>query len=151
MRPILRENFQTIKTCVLPHNWTNNNCESANHQIKQSVDWKSQSLVNLVNSLYDLVRAQYKDLERALAGVGDFEVVQSMHKFQVGRLTWTNMPNDQRHKLFTRFMRATVTNSSVSVSSDNQLGVPVATAGGKKPGQRKRKRMAKTTTKTCKK
>ncbi|XP_053376475.1 uncharacterized protein LOC128547528 [Mercenaria mercenaria] len=34
--------------------WTNNNCESMNHVLKQAIDWKSQPLTDLVDILHTL-------------------------------------------------------------------------------------------------
>lgn len=57
IKPILRSNLTTSQKsgrCV-PLSWTNNNCESVNHQLKQVMNWKSQQLLDLVDKLYDTV------------------------------------------------------------------------------------------------
>ena len=152
VQPILRENFETCKWSTLPMSWTNNNCESANHQLKQAVNWKSQSLIDLVDTLHKFVQGQYKELERALVGVGNFDLAQSMRKFKIDRQIWINMNNEKRKNRFDRFLRSIVTLSpGMQVSSDGCLSVPTSAAGGEKPGQRKRKRTAKTTTITSNK
>ena len=59
---------------AVEENWTNNNCESANHMLKLEVDWKPQPLVELVERFYSLIRAQYKDLQTATIGAGTFKL-----------------------------------------------------------------------------
>ena len=45
--------------------WTNNNCVSVNHVIKQYTQWWPQQLPDLVDKLRDLVRGQYTEADRA--------------------------------------------------------------------------------------
>ena len=42
--------------------WTNNNCESLNHVMKNSLDWKVVKVSYLIQELEKLVNNQYKDL-----------------------------------------------------------------------------------------
>ena len=37
---------------LIDDNWTNNNCESINHVLKQLMDWKSQSLTTLMSLIH---------------------------------------------------------------------------------------------------
>ena len=43
--------------------WTNNNCESVNHVIKQYTQLRPQHLPDLINKLRDLVRGQYTEAD----------------------------------------------------------------------------------------
>jgi len=54
------------------HQWTNNNCESANHVLKMQLDWKPARITDLVEHLRDVVRLQYNELRRALCGLVEF-------------------------------------------------------------------------------
>lgn len=63
--------------------WTNNNCESINHILKQAVDWKSKPLVQLVETLQNLVKGQFQDLRSALIGPGEYRLAESHKQFQV--------------------------------------------------------------------
>ena len=47
--------------------WTNNNCESLNHVLKQTIDWKSQPLMNLIESVKERLESQFKELRRSIA------------------------------------------------------------------------------------
>ena len=54
--------------------WTNNNCESMNHRFKISTDWKPQRLLELVNTIHDIVRLHFADLKRTLFGQEHYEL-----------------------------------------------------------------------------
>ena len=60
-------------------NWTNNNCESMNHVLKQAVNWKPQPLLKLVGLklvvLKGLVQTQNSDVTWALFDLGPGYVV----------------------------------------------------------------------------
>jgi len=43
--------------------WMNNECESANHQLKMIVDWKSEFLTLLIDALHKEVQSQYASVE----------------------------------------------------------------------------------------
>ena len=68
--------------------WTNNNCESLNHVLKQSIDWKSQTVVDLVFTLYNLVKGQFADLKRSLEGTCEFRLADSQEHFRMTNQTW---------------------------------------------------------------
>ena len=54
------------------HGWTNNACESLNHILKLSVQWRPHKLPDLIEKLHKVVDAQYVEADRALLGYGDF-------------------------------------------------------------------------------
>ncbi len=56
-------------------NWTSNPPESANNMVKYAIDWEPQSVYNLIITLYELVKSQYKEIVRAIQGIGDLAVV----------------------------------------------------------------------------
>ena len=63
--------------------WTNNNCESLNHVLKQTIDWKSQPLMDLIESVKDCMESQFKELRRSIMGIGLFRLVESHEQFLV--------------------------------------------------------------------
>jgi len=113
--PLMRQNVMSGNSC-----WTNNNCESINHVLKQAVNWRPQHLPVLIDTLRQLVESQYTEADRAMCGVGDFVLRGSF----------------VRHRL-----------TDVSTASDGGITVPNTRGGGKKPHQRKRKRAEKTSSK----
>jgi len=58
--------------------WTNNNCESINHVIKEYVQWRPQQLPDLIQKLRELVTCQYVEADRAICGHGDLMLVPAL-------------------------------------------------------------------------
>ena len=69
------------------HQWSNNNCESANHVLKMALDWKPARLTELVDHLRDIVRLQYADLQWSLCGLGDFQITPSFARHIVTQVS----------------------------------------------------------------
>ena len=86
--------------------WTNNNCESFNHILKTLVNWRPQGLVDLVLKLEEYVTSQTKELERSLAGVGEFVLCDEYRRFAVPIDVWCNKDAATRQCHFRRLMRS---------------------------------------------
>ena len=84
-----------------------------------------------------------------MAGVGDLELTPAFKKYEVDIDVWSSWSKDQRDKHFKKFMRKLwFKEKSTVLSSDGLLSFKgPGTMGGKKPHQRRRRRMAKTTSK----
>ena len=80
--PLLRSNFATSTSSPSTAS-LDNNCESMNAILKHGTDWKSLPLPDLVLKLHDVVRAQYQDVRRALAGQGDYVLCPQFAKFDI--------------------------------------------------------------------
>ena len=87
--------LQTIKTKVnnprwhndLIKKWTKNSCESVNHLLKQTVDWKKLPLPELVKRLHDLVKGQYKRIRNALFSTREFRLTETTPGLKLPKLT----------------------------------------------------------------
>ena len=147
--PLIHENVNKPKRNKdVVKNWTNNNCESANHLLKLQVNWKPQTLMNLVDHLYSIVKSQYKDLQRATFGLGNFKLAEDyLHHF-VNPSIWAMKSAAEKQSLFHKFLKDSKSGlaTKFTLSTDGEKIVKTPKNGGKKPGQRKRKRTAKTTT-----
>ena len=73
-----------LNSVVKPHSqdglnptWTNNNAECMNHVLKQSVDWKKKSLLQLIKVLERLLFLQDSHMTGVLFGCGDFALAKS--------------------------------------------------------------------------
>jgi len=64
-----------LRDNVVTRRWTNNNCKSINHVIKQYTQWRPQQLPDLINKLRDLVHGQYTEADRALCGRRDLQLL----------------------------------------------------------------------------
>ena len=77
---------EPVRDGLIPKNWTNNNCESMNHFLKQSVNWRSRPLMELVDLVQDIVVGQFEKLRSALVvGTGEFEMANSHKQFQTSK------------------------------------------------------------------
>ena len=131
--------------------WTNNNCESVNHVLKQAIEWKSKPLLDFILYVNGLVDAQFKDLKRALVSTGQFRLADSHRQFAISKSVWANKTDDERNRLFRRFRAFEQKNARFVTSTDGQSEVVVPRTKGQKIGQRKRKRTERTVTVPMKK
>ena len=131
--------------------WTNNNCESMNHILKLSCDWKPQRLPELIRRLESVVRGQMQEVRRALHGQGEFVLAPAYAKLGMSDMLWKQLSDQEKLEqvalLYTKRPKASRTNEDIVVSNDGKLKVPCGQRLAKKPGQRKRPRNAKTTSK----
>jgi len=123
--------------------WTNNNYESINHVLKQTVQWRSNQLPDLIDKLRTLGDGQYADANRALCGHGDYVLRQEWAKHRVTVDYWSTMSTAQRRKTVEACFR--LPGVSTATSSDVSITVPTTPGGGKKPHQQKRSKMDRTT------
>ena len=146
---ILRANYLSARAINSKHisaNWTNNNSESLNHVLKQKVKWKKCSLPELILKLQELVRSQYNKITRTLVGFGSYELAPEFRQFKLTPESWISKTRKQQSLHLQRFLSyPKPICSSVETSTDGTRKAFAPKHGGKKPGQRKRYRNAKTT------
>ena len=86
-------------------------------------------------------------MERSIIQTGNYKLVPEYSKFEIPGDLWAGRDLQVKRRHIARFMRTTKSHSEkASTSSDRKTTVLRATNGGKKPGQVKRKRAARTTT-----
>ena len=88
--------------------WTNNNCESVNHVIKQYTQWRPQQMLDLINKLRDLVHGQHTEADHVLCGRRDLQLLPAYAKHHVTVETWKSMSAAQRQKASDACFRQTV-------------------------------------------
>ncbi|XP_013400898.1 uncharacterized protein LOC106166782 [Lingula anatina] len=143
INPLIRQNVQTIIDRPEVHSgWTNNNAESVNHMLKMKVQWSLQDIPTLINSLHQLVQAQYVDVERALIGRGQFKLDAKFANYAVERSIWNDKTADSRTRHIMKFLREPKFHKHMA--SYDGLSVLTSAAKGRKPSQTKRRRAAKT-------
>jgi len=69
----------------LCNKWMNNNCESINHILKQTVDWKSKGLTKFAQLTHTIVIGQFEEVKWAQLGIGKFRIVPSHGRFKVSK------------------------------------------------------------------
>ena len=142
---------EPVQKRLVSAGWTNNNSESINHVLKLSVDWKSRSLMSLIENLKILVTGQPKELRSALISTGEFRLADTHSHFQISKQEWTKLTDAQRNNRFKKFQSYVITDKKLTISTDRMTEVVAPKTHGKKPGQRKRKINARTNTITNKK
>ena len=97
--PMIHMNLETKILTELPMTnrpWTNNNCESMNHVLKQATEWKSRCMLDLILILHNVVRSQQEDLKRALIGMGNYQLAKGYEKFELQPFVWDNKSPEQK-------------------------------------------------------
>ena len=130
--PVFAEYFNSkLKTRMLKHVirpntrlWTNNNCERMNHRFKISTDWKPQRLLELVNTIHDIVRLHFADLKKALSRQGSSELECAFQHLYVPHTVWTSKTATEKENIFARFLKNRNVNTKMVQSSDGKLTVP---------------------------
>ncbi len=146
---MLVENWTTQENEKCGHllNWTNNNCESMNNIFKNITNRRHLKLPEIVLQLGKLIQFQYKQLQRAILGEGEFMLHESYKKFYCPIEKWCKMTQESRERHFKNFLNFTpgIIGKNLITSRDGMCTVVQPKNGGKKPGQRKRKASDRTT------
>lgn len=133
----LKENLKTevnepVRKTMISREWTNNNCESINHVLKQAIDWKSKPLLELVGVLQDLTNGQYKDLRAALLGTGEFRLADGYRHFQITKTEWVSKTAEQKNKVYQKFRKYVPSDGKVVQSTDGSSEIVTPKTHGKK-------------------
>ncbi|XP_052778803.1 uncharacterized protein LOC128216276 [Mya arenaria] len=149
LEPILKTKVNhPVRHDLIGANWTNNNCESINHVLKQLIDWKSKSLTDLIDAIHRLVRGQFAELRSAIIGTGEFRLAPTHEKFKLTKTDWVTMTLEQRSRHFSKYRNYLFTNPRLLTSTNGQVTIVAPKTLGRKPGQRRRKVNERTTTLT---
>ena len=96
---MMRMNLETKILTDLPMTnrpWTNNNCESMDHVLKQATEWESRCMLDLILILHNVVRSQQDDLKRTLIGMGNYQLAKGYEKFELQPFVWDNKSPEQK-------------------------------------------------------
>ena len=112
----------------LRRRWNNNACESINHVLKLSVNWRPRRLPDLVEFLHKVVEMQMADLRRALHSQGNFRVTPPFGNFVIDNSVWQSMSAEDKDAHVASFVayrpRQAATSTTVT-STNGVLTVPV--------------------------
>ena len=149
---LLVENIcKPLQKNVISELWTNNNSESINNRLKQSVAWKAQKLPDLIDKISTVSSIQFLDLRRSLVDKGNFEIYGKMKRYKVNLNIWQEKTNKEKTHIFETFLKkikSTASENRMKASDDN-FCIPRTAAVAKKPNQRKRPRAEKAGKKLC--
>lgn len=128
----------------VPHNWTSNNSESANHILKVAVEWKQRSMPDFISRLYDIVISEEEEILRAIRGTGNFKFHEDFqhHRFDIDR--WEQCDEEKRQRLLERsWSDKGRLKPGISISTDGTQKILQTPSAGRKPNQNKRKKSRK--------
>ena len=133
----------------VPLNWKNNSCESMNHILKLTCNWKPQKLLDLINKIYQIVQSQYSDVRRALYENGNYQLSNKFVKYRLSYMDWKSKTSEEKETIFKKFMKVCdfekkENDKSYIFSTDGEVKIPKTPTTARKPGQRKRIRNDKT-------
>ena len=109
MTPLLVENataFDRTGLQVQCSLWTNNNCESLHHCLRQALSRHSVKLVELVQKIHTIIRMQYRELQRANCEIGEFVLVDEYKRFAVPSV-WYSYSEERRKSHLKKFSGTT--------------------------------------------
>jgi hypothetical protein len=120
--------------------WTNNACESINHLLKLSIDWRPRRLQELVDCLYKVVVVHMSDLRRALYSHGNYTVTEPFKRFLVAHTAWQAKTSEEKDAHFAAFLafKPRAKHPKTVTSANGVLTLPASPRIATKPGQRKR-------------
>ena len=129
--------------------WTNNNCESLNHVMKNFLDWKVVKVSYLIQELEKLVNNQYKDLFRSFSGEGSYHLTNAFADFKVPKNLWDNLPEKKQIKHLNKALQECYKQKGGNIqktilSSDKKFEMPLMPTIAQKIGQRKRIKSSRT-------
>lgn len=121
--------------------WTNNNCESLNHILKLTIDWKPQKLPELIEKICNVSTLQMLDLRRALHGEGNYIISSNLDKYLVPKEVWDQKTKDEKRDYLWCFISRKPYNENTKMYDKNKIfSIPKTFGIAKKPYQRKRPR-----------
>ena len=102
-----------------PSPYYTNSVESMNSLLKLRTNFKKQEITSFISKLKELVDDQFAEVDRAVAGMGDYEVSNEYPKFRVTSAKWFTMTQDQRQRVLKRFQSVLPLNHSSEGNSHN--------------------------------
>jgi hypothetical protein len=132
--------IEPVRLGRIQPNWTNNNCESANHILKSATQWKLFDLVKFVHKLYDIVVGEQEERCKAIRDMGNFRLSDRYVHNLIDVDRWAALQEDQREKKTNRFLMDYGRSKPNEVTSADDTRTAIKTpSAGRKPNQRKRK------------
>ena len=86
-----------------PSPFYTNAVEYINSLLRLCTDYKKQEFTTFVIKLKELVETQFSEVDRAIAGVGEYEVAKEYPNFQYSAARWCAMSKEQRKRVLNQF------------------------------------------------
>ena len=150
--PLIKEHvIKPFRQNKVPHNWTSNNAESANHILKTHTQWKLNGMPEFVEQWTGIVVGERKERERAIRNMGNFKLASTHIHHDIPITTWASLPNDKQDAKLRRLRADPGKTTNTTTSTTNGLRTVMNTpSAGKKLNQVKRKRAERSRTPSTK-
>ena len=109
-----------------------------NHPFKLATDWKPQHLPELINTIHGIVKVHFAYLQRALYGMGNFELHEHFKHHYMQYYLYSSKTFNEKGQLFNRLLADRHLSIHKVISSDGTLVIPAVGKLAKKPGQKHR-------------
>ena len=97
-----------------------NAVESINSLLKLQTDHRKQELPIFIERLKNAMETQFMEVDRAIAGLGDYQVLDGYRSFQFSAAKWCQLNVDQRKRVLSKFKAFRPLSSSCCNGGDLQ-------------------------------
>jgi len=99
LKPLLDKYvFLPLQNGTVTEQWTNNNSESMNNRLKQSLDWKPHKMPDLITKINEISAFQINDLRRAIHGNGNYILEDTLQQHRVPPDVWVKMSQSEKKR-----------------------------------------------------
>ena len=105
-KTMLKSVRQSAGLGLPPSPYYTNAVESMNSLLKLRTNHKKQDLTMFITKMKELIESQFIDVDRAIAGVGDYEVASEYPNFQFDPSRWCALSEKQRKRVLQQFTSA---------------------------------------------
>ena len=106
-----------------------NNVESQNNVIKHQTQYKAKELPEFVATIQTMIANQKEEIVRAIAGIGEYQIVEKYQHLQVEARKFCQMIENQKQKHVNAFFSAPLAGCCREVvTSDNLQSLPETSA-----------------------
>ena len=85
--------------------------------LKVLLNWQPRKIDELIDKLYELDKLQMVDIRRSLCGSGNYIMSNTYSKTKVTKLQWNSKSEEDKNKLFQKFLSTGMSTVPVSVIS----------------------------------
>ena len=89
-----------------PDSFYTNDVEAQNAVIKHQTQYKAQELPTFVETVKKMINRQKKEIEKAVAGLGEYQFSEEYKSFEVPARKFVQMTNKQKEKHLKSFLNA---------------------------------------------
>lgn len=99
LKPLLQKHvYNPLQTGIIKEQWTNNNSESMNNRLKQSLNWKPHKIPELITKINEISAIQFHDLRCALHGNGNYILEDTMKQHKVAPDVWLKLSRSEKNR-----------------------------------------------------